>query len=227
MRLAVAWARIPAGCPTALVWTEHVLLSKRRRRLFEAKAGPRGSVQGSAAGRQTPPRISNLSVGRAKNSAVLRARRRSSVRGPTRGRCRNGKPSPHESPRRINCAAARDQFFQRARHLSSKIESTEQLGYFRRRGYVTDQQDQYLEPIIPLIGEETSSGAPTIRTPTASGPSGLGPTNYAARSRSAGNVNVKTAPRGSPAATHNRPSCASMIERQIDRPIPSPLDFVV
>src|SRR5262249_49935913 len=26
--------------------------------------------------------------------------------------------------------------------------------YFRRQGYVTYQQDQYLEPIIPLIGED-------------------------------------------------------------------------
>jgi predicted TIM-barrel fold metal-dependent hydrolase len=27
--------------------------------------------------------------------------------------------------------------------------------YYRRQGYVTYQQDQYLEPIIPLIGEDT------------------------------------------------------------------------
>jgi predicted TIM-barrel fold metal-dependent hydrolase len=26
--------------------------------------------------------------------------------------------------------------------------------YFRRQGFVTYQQDQYLEPIIPLIGED-------------------------------------------------------------------------
>jgi len=26
--------------------------------------------------------------------------------------------------------------------------------YFRRQGYVTYQQDQFLEPIIPLIGED-------------------------------------------------------------------------
>ena len=26
--------------------------------------------------------------------------------------------------------------------------------YFRRQGYVTYQQDKYLEPIVPLIGEE-------------------------------------------------------------------------
>jgi uncharacterized protein len=26
--------------------------------------------------------------------------------------------------------------------------------YFRRQGYTTYQQDQYLEPIIPLVGED-------------------------------------------------------------------------
>jgi predicted TIM-barrel fold metal-dependent hydrolase len=26
--------------------------------------------------------------------------------------------------------------------------------YFRRQGFVTYQQDQYLEPIVPLIGED-------------------------------------------------------------------------
>ena len=26
--------------------------------------------------------------------------------------------------------------------------------YFRRQGYVTYQQDKYLEPIVPLIGED-------------------------------------------------------------------------
>jgi uncharacterized protein len=26
--------------------------------------------------------------------------------------------------------------------------------YFRRQGYVTYQQDQFLEPIVPLIGED-------------------------------------------------------------------------
>ena len=35
--------------------------------------------------------------------------------------------------------------------------------------------------------------------------------------------NWKIAPCGSFASTHNRPPCASMIERQIDRPMPKPL----
>ena len=39
--------------------------------------------------------------------------------------------------------------------------------------------------------------------------------------------NLKIAPRGSFASTHNRPPCASMIERQIDRPIPKPVGLVV
>ena len=43
----------------------------------------------------------------------------------------------------------------------------------------------------------------------------------------AGTVNWKTAPRGSFALAHNRPSCASMIERQIDSPIPIPVGLVV
>jgi hypothetical protein len=40
-------------------------------------------------------------------------------------------------------------------------------------------------------------------------------------------VNSNVAPRGTFALAHNRPPCASMIERQIDRPIPMPADFVV
>lgn len=44
---------------------------------------------------------------------------------------------------------------------------------------------------------------------------------------SASSINRKTAPSGLFGATHNRPSWASMIERQIDRPIPIPPDFVV
>lgn len=40
-------------------------------------------------------------------------------------------------------------------------------------------------------------------------------------------VNWKTAPRGVFGETHNRPSCAWMIARQIDRPIPIPSDLVV
>ena len=42
-----------------------------------------------------------------------------------------------------------------------------------------------------------------------------------------GKVNRNTAPRGSFASVHNRPPWASMIDRQIDSPIPTPLDFVV
>jgi hypothetical protein len=42
-----------------------------------------------------------------------------------------------------------------------------------------------------------------------------------------GNVNWKTAPCGTLLETHNRPPCASMIARQIDRPTPTPLGFVV
>ena len=39
----------------------------------------------------------------------------------------------------------------RARSLGFKLKPSD---YFRRQGYVTYQQDQYLEPIIPLIGED-------------------------------------------------------------------------
>ncbi|HTO11495.1 MAG TPA: amidohydrolase family protein [Candidatus Binatia bacterium] len=39
----------------------------------------------------------------------------------------------------------------RARALGFKLKPSD---YFRRQGYVTYQQDQYLEPIIPLIGED-------------------------------------------------------------------------
>ena len=46
-------------------------------------------------------------------------------------------------------------------------------------------------------------------------------------SERAGNVNWKTAPRGRFALAHNRPPCASMIERQMDSPIPKPVDLVV
>jgi hypothetical protein len=35
------------------------------------------------------------------------------------------------------------------------------------------------------------------------------------------------APRGTFALAHNRPPCASMIERQIDNPSPKPLGFVL
>src|SRR5258705_11366488 len=40
-------------------------------------------------------------------------------------------------------------------------------------------------------------------------------------------VNLNTAPRGVFGETHNRPSWASMIARQIDNPIPIPSDLVV
>jgi predicted TIM-barrel fold metal-dependent hydrolase len=39
----------------------------------------------------------------------------------------------------------------RARALGFSLKPSD---YFRRQGYVTYQQDQYLEPIIPLIGED-------------------------------------------------------------------------
>jgi predicted TIM-barrel fold metal-dependent hydrolase len=39
----------------------------------------------------------------------------------------------------------------RARGLGFKLKPSD---YFRRQGFVTYQQDQYLEPIIPLIGED-------------------------------------------------------------------------
>ena len=42
-----------------------------------------------------------------------------------------------------------------------------------------------------------------------------------------GRVNWNTVPQGSFAVAHSRPPWASMIDRQIDRPIPTPLDFVV
>ena len=57
-----------------------------------------------------------------------------------------------------------------------------------------------------------------------SGGSRLDPGSHAP---SAGSINQKTAPCGLFGATHTRPSCASIIERQIDRPIPIPPDFVV
>jgi hypothetical protein len=43
----------------------------------------------------------------------------------------------------------------------------------------------------------------------------------------AGRVNWKLAPRGTVAAAHTRPPCASMIERQIDSPMPIPPGLVV
>src|SRR5262245_21268252 len=43
----------------------------------------------------------------------------------------------------------------------------------------------------------------------------------------AGSVNLKTAPRGWFALAHSRPSCASMIDRQIESPSPRPPGLVV
>jgi predicted TIM-barrel fold metal-dependent hydrolase len=44
------------------------------------------------------------------------------------------------------------EYHDRARSLGLSLKPSD---YFRRQGYVTYQQDQYLEPIIPLIGEDT------------------------------------------------------------------------
>ena len=43
------------------------------------------------------------------------------------------------------------EYADRGRALGFKLKPGD---YFRRPGYVTCQQDQYLEPIIPLIGED-------------------------------------------------------------------------
>jgi predicted TIM-barrel fold metal-dependent hydrolase len=43
------------------------------------------------------------------------------------------------------------EYADRARSLNFKLKPSD---YFRRQGYVTYQQDQFLEPIIPLIGED-------------------------------------------------------------------------
>jgi len=43
------------------------------------------------------------------------------------------------------------EYADRGRALGFKLKPSD---YFRRQGYVTYQQDQYLEPIIPLIGED-------------------------------------------------------------------------
>ena len=52
-------------------------------------------------------------------------------------------------------------------------------------------------------------------------------TNHNVMSGWADTVNSKVAPWGTFALAHRRPPCASMIDRQIDRPIPKPPDFVV
>src|SRR5262249_28485911 len=51
--------------------------------------------------------------------------------------------------------------------------------------------------------------------------------NVPAASVAIGNVNWKTAPRGSLAVPHSRPPCASTIERLIARPMPMPCGLVV
>ena len=43
------------------------------------------------------------------------------------------------------------EYFDRARSLGLSMKPSD---YFRRQGYVTYQQDQFLEPIVPLIGED-------------------------------------------------------------------------
>ena len=43
------------------------------------------------------------------------------------------------------------EYADRPRSLNFKLKPSD---YFRRQGYVTYQQDQYLDPIIPLIGED-------------------------------------------------------------------------
>jgi uncharacterized protein len=43
------------------------------------------------------------------------------------------------------------EYHDRARSLGFKLRPSD---YFRRQGYVTYQQDNYLEPIVPLIGED-------------------------------------------------------------------------
>ncbi len=58
------------------------------------------------------------------------------------------------------------EYHDRARALGFKMKPSD---YFRRQGYVTYQQDKYLEPIVPLIGEDNIIWGPTTRTLTASG----------------------------------------------------------
>ena len=43
------------------------------------------------------------------------------------------------------------EYHDRARALGFKLKPSD---YFRRQGYVTYQQDKFLEPIVPLIGED-------------------------------------------------------------------------
>lgn len=53
------------------------------------------------------------------------------------------------------------------------------------------------------------------------------PQSRCSTSGAAGNVNSKLAPWGAFTVAHNRPPCASMMDREIDRPIPRPPGFVV
>jgi predicted TIM-barrel fold metal-dependent hydrolase len=43
------------------------------------------------------------------------------------------------------------EYFDRARGIGLTMKPSD---YFRRQGFVTYQQDQFLEPIVPLIGED-------------------------------------------------------------------------
>ncbi len=43
------------------------------------------------------------------------------------------------------------EYHDRAQSLGFKLKPSD---YFRRQGFVTYQQDQFLEPIVPLIGED-------------------------------------------------------------------------
>ena len=43
------------------------------------------------------------------------------------------------------------EYYDRTRGLNFSLKPSD---YFRRQGYVTYQQDQFLEPIVPLIGED-------------------------------------------------------------------------
>ena len=43
------------------------------------------------------------------------------------------------------------EYHDRARALGFSMKPSD---YFRRQGYTTYQQDQYLEPIIPIVGED-------------------------------------------------------------------------
>jgi hypothetical protein len=67
---------------------------------------------------------------------------------------------------------------------------------------------------------------PTLATTGLIFPKGRAP-NHGALSGCAGSVKLKMAPRGTLVLAHNRPPCPSMMERQIDRPIPKTPGLVV